>query len=74
MSATRNGRPQRSTSQRKPAAPATALADDYALIVGGLVACRKCAALLLDTRPARDQHATFHQSLRKMWDALGSRS
>ncbi len=71
MTVARNGR-ARPTSQRQPAPAAPA--DDYAPIVGGMVACRKCAALLLDTRPARDQHTAFHQSLRKMWDALGGRS
>jgi hypothetical protein len=67
MPSPRNGRPQdrRRAPQSAPAAPP---ADDYALIVGGMVSCRKCAALLLDTRPAREQHSTFHTALRRLWD------
>jgi hypothetical protein len=34
----------------------------------GLTTCSRCAALLLDTDPARDQHAAFHGYLRQMWD------
>ncbi len=74
MTEDRNGR-GRSSAQRQPAPPATPPpADNYSLIVGGMVSCRRCAALLQDTRPAREQHDGFHQSLRKMWDALGARS
>jgi len=74
MPYTRNGRGQarRPSPQRQQAPPPPA--DNYSLIVGGMISCRRCAALLLDTRPAREQHDGFHQSLRKMWDALGGRS
>jgi hypothetical protein len=68
----RNGRAQQSAGQRQPA-PAAA-ADDYTLIVGGMVACRKCAALLLDTKPSRDQHNGFHAALRRLWEQTGGRS
>jgi hypothetical protein len=47
--------------------------DDYSMVVGGLVQCRRCAALLLDTRPARDLHDSFHAALRKLWDQAGGR-
>jgi hypothetical protein len=74
MAYTRNGR-SRTSAQRQPSRPATPPpADNYTLLVGGLVSCRRCATLLPDTRPAREQHDSFHQSLRKMWDALGGRS
>jgi hypothetical protein len=66
MAATRNGRAQ----QRPDQPPVT----EYTLLVGGLVSCRRCACLLPDTRPAREQHTAHHASLRKMWDALGGQS
>jgi hypothetical protein len=44
------------------------------MIVGGLVACRRCACLLQDTRPARDQHDSFHGALREMYERIGGRS
>lgn len=72
MPSPRNGRPQdrhdRGRAQRGEAPPSAPPADDYALIVGGMVSCRKCAALLLDTRSAREQHSTFHTALRRLWD------
>jgi hypothetical protein len=65
----RNG--QRPASQgRRPVPGASA---DYSMAVGGMVSCRRCAALLLDTRPARDQHDAFHAALRQLWDAVGAR-
>jgi len=47
---------------------------NYTMIVGGLVSCRRCACLLQDTRPARDQHDQFHAALRRLWDAVEARS
>jgi hypothetical protein len=75
MAYTRNGRGQRSTTQRQPNQPAAPAStpDPYTLIVGGLVSCRRCAALLPDTRPARDQHDQFHQALRALYERLGAR-
>jgi hypothetical protein len=74
VTAARNGRGQtrRPSPQRQQATPPPA--DNYALIVGGMISCRRCAALLLDTRPAREQHDQFHTALRCLWDATGARS
>ena len=63
------GNGQRQERRQVPGATA-----DYTLIVGGMVACRRCAALLLDTRPARDQHDSFHAALRRLWDQVEARS
>jgi hypothetical protein len=68
----RNGRAEQPASQGRRQVPGASA--DYTMIVGGMVACRRCACLLQDTRPAREQHDGFHQSLRKMWDALGGRA
>jgi hypothetical protein len=46
----------------------------YQAIVGGMVQCRRCACLLLDTKPAHDQHDDHHAALRTMYERLGGRS
>lgn len=66
MTTARNGR------QRQAAPPPPA--DDFTPVVAAMIVCRKCAALLLDTRAARDQHAGFHAALRRLWDQAGARS
>jgi hypothetical protein len=71
---TRSGRGQRPTGQRQQARPATPPAAEFTLLVGGLVQCAKCAALIPDTRPAREQHSSFHAALRRLWDQQAGRS
>jgi hypothetical protein len=68
MPATRNGQSQGQGRRQVPGASA-----NYSMVVGGMVSCRRCAALLQDTRPARDQHDQFHAALRRLWDAMGAR-
>lgn len=53
--------------------PAPPTSSDYSPVMGGLVSCRRCAALLLDVQPARDQHDGFHAALRRLWDQAGGR-
>jgi hypothetical protein len=73
VTASRNGR-GRTSAQRQPAQPTTPpAADNYALLIGGLVSCRRCACLLQDTRPARDQHDNHHAALRAMYERIGDR-
>jgi hypothetical protein len=67
VTAPRSGRGQRPAG----AAPAP---DLYTMVVGGMVACVRCAALLLDTRPARSQHDKFHAALKQLWEQTGGRS
>lgn len=43
---------------------------EYTPLVGGLVACSRCAALVLDTAPARSLHGQFHDALRLLWGRL----
>ena len=76
VTAARNGRGQtrRPSPQQRQQQPATPPADNYALIVGGMISCRRRAALLLDTRPAREQHDNFHRALRALYERLGGRS
>jgi hypothetical protein len=58
--------------QGRPEVPGANVA--YVMVVGGLVKCRRCAALLQDTRPDREQHDSFHAALRRLWDLVESRS
>jgi hypothetical protein len=58
--------------QGRPEVPGAAV--NYTAIVGGMVQCRRCACLVLDTQPARNQHDQHHAALRRLWDALGARS
>lgn len=67
MTAARNG--QREGRRQVPGA-----AVNYVQAVGGMISCRRCSALLLDTRPTRDQHDAFHAALRTMYERLGGRS
>lgn len=41
----------------------------YVPVMAGLTACARCAALLLDTDPARHAHTRFHDGLRRLWEA-----
>jgi hypothetical protein len=68
----RNGHDRPPASQSRPQIPGASA--NYTMIVGGLVACRRCACLLQDTRPARDQHDSFHAALREMYERIGGRS
>jgi len=68
----RNGHDRPPASQGRPQIPGASA--NYTMIVGGLVSCRRCACLLQDTRPARDQHDSFHAALRRLWDAVEARS
>jgi hypothetical protein len=63
---TRNG--QRQERRQVPGASA-----NYTLMVGGLVQCRRCACLVLDTKPSRDQHDNHHAALRTMYERIGAR-
>lgn len=36
-------------------------------VIGALVSCDRCGALLLDKEAERDQHDRFHDGLRKRW-------
>jgi hypothetical protein len=57
----RNGR-----RQGRPEVPGAS--PNHTLMVGGMVQCRRCACLLPDTKPARDQHDNYHAALRRLWD------
>jgi hypothetical protein len=63
----RNG--QRQERREVPGA-----SPNYVLMVGGVVHCRRCACLLPDTKPARDQHDQHHAALRAMYERIGARS
>jgi hypothetical protein len=67
MTAARNG--QRQERRQVPGASA-----NYTQLVGGVATCARCAALIPDTRPSRDQHDQFHAALRAMYERLGGRS
>jgi hypothetical protein len=41
--------------------------------IGAMVQCRRCACLLPDTKPARDQHDNHHAALRAMYERIGAR-
>ncbi len=43
-------------------------------LVGGVAMCARCACLIPDTTPAREQHDGFHAALRALWDQVGGRS
>jgi hypothetical protein len=45
----------------------------YAPVIGGLVSCGRCGAVLLDKRVERDLHDAFHRGLRRMWEATSGR-
>ncbi len=45
----------------------TDLNGSYTPVIGGLVSCDRCGALLLDKEAERDQHDRFHDGLRKLW-------
>jgi len=47
---------------------------NYTLLVGGVAMCARCACLIPDTTPAREQHDGFHAALRALWDQVGGRS
>lgn len=66
MTAAQNGR-----AQRRPEIPGASA--NYTMVVGGMISCRRCACLLLDTRPSRDQHDNHHAALRAMYERIGSR-
>jgi len=66
VTTTQNGRSQR---RQVPGASA-----NYTMIVGGMVACQRCACLLQDTKPARDQHDNHHAALRAMYERIGGRT
>ena len=69
---------QRGTGTRRqpPATRPTATSNgqgslEYAPVLPGLVACSRCAALVLDTDAARSAHGRFHDGLRQLWLGLG---
>jgi len=37
-------------------------------VVGGLLSCGRCGALLLDKPAERDLHDTHHHALRRLWE------
>ena len=63
----RNG--QREGRRQVPGA-----AVNYTALIGGMVQCRRCACLVLDTKPSRDQHDNHHAALRAMYERLGART
>jgi hypothetical protein len=42
-------------------------------VIGGLVSCSRCGAVLLDKRVERDLHDAFHRGLRRLWEATSGR-
>jgi hypothetical protein len=40
----------------------------FAPVLTGLVACAKCAAVILDTDAAKTAHSRFHDGLRALWE------
>ncbi len=48
-------------------------AVNYTALIGGMVQCHRCACLVLDTKPSRDQHDNHHAALRAMHERLGAR-
>jgi hypothetical protein len=39
----------------------------YGPVLAGVVACSRCAALVLDTPTAQGSHGAFHDGLRELW-------
>jgi hypothetical protein len=62
-----------SNGQREGRRQVPGAAVNYVQALGGIVSCRRCSALLLDTQPARNQHDQFHAALRTMYERIGAR-
>jgi hypothetical protein len=61
-----NGRARRQVPGAQPT-PNGQGSLEYAPVLAGLVACQRCAAVVLDTDPARATHGRFHDGLRELW-------
>jgi hypothetical protein len=44
---------------------------DFAPVLPGLVACARCAAVLVDSEAAKATHGRFHEGLRQLWQNGG---
>jgi hypothetical protein len=65
VSASRGRQPARQPRDQPPAQAS------YAPVLAGLVACAKCAALLVDADAPKAAHARFHEGLRQLWNGRG---
>jgi hypothetical protein len=62
--------PDRDPDRRQPPSQPTTETEPgaYTLIVPGVVACVRCAALILHVEQAQVVHDGHHAALRELWD------
>jgi hypothetical protein len=61
-----NGRARRQVPGAQPSMNGQGSVE-YRPVLPGLVACSRCAALVLDSHQARSTHGRFHEGLRELW-------
>jgi hypothetical protein len=64
----RTPRARRSSTPARQPANGQPPRVEYPPVLPGLVACSRCAALLVDAEAPKATHARFHDGLRQLWE------